>query len=89
VLVDPDHGGYLLARDRGNRPRRGEDVIDNQLVEDLALALLGECEMLDRVVGGGCLWKSRKHGRLRPGEFAETYPEVPARGSHIAPEICP
>ena len=67
----------------------GQDVVGDQLVEDLTLALLCEREVLNGVVLRRRLRKSREHGRLGPGELVGGNAEITTSGTHIAPVAVP
>jgi len=60
-------------------------VVDDEAVEDVALALLGQRQMLDRVVRRRCIRRARQQRRLRPVEIVGAETEVAARGGDLAP----
>ena len=74
---------------RGIRLRGGQIVVDDELVEHVALTLLGEGVAHERIVGRGRRWEAGQHRRLRPVQRGWSGAEVPARRGRVTPVAVP
>ena len=78
------------ARPVGSRGLGGaEGMVGDQLIENLALTLLGKSEVSHRVVVRGRLGKPGEHGGLGPVELAWVNSEIASCGVEVAPVAVP
>src|SRR5690242_10633420 len=60
-------------------------VVDHQLIEHVALALFGQRQVLERVIGRRRLWQAGEHRRLGPVETIGRSAEVRGRNVEELP----